>query len=230
MIQLRFAIAVRVQGHVVPQAVRKQKDILQYNANVLAQGQKRDFFNGTTINEDAPFLVHVKPVEQIDDGRFACTRGPDKGNGFARFHPKTHVFQHPLLIGVRKPHIFKFDGSAQWRMSRHVVRQLRLNPFRFPKQFEYAIRVDDAHLQHIEPVCQLPNGPVEHEHVQDELKQYAQCHALNKDIVHAPPQQHANAGGREQFDQGKKHTERPNRANVGIPVRGIDFRKCAGLF
>ena len=67
-----------VQRYVVAQGIRKQEDVLKHNSDVLTQGLQRIGFNGLPVNQDAPLLVHIESVEQIDNGRLACSGGTNK--------------------------------------------------------------------------------------------------------------------------------------------------------
>ncbi len=80
-------------------------------------------------------------------------------------------------------------------------------------------------MEHIEPIRQLPNGAVQHKHVQDELKDNAQRQPALHHMPNAQPQQQPHTGRTEHFNHGKKHTERPNRANVGLSVGAVDVRE-----
>ena len=112
-IQLVVFEPTGVQRHVVAQRVRKQENVLQDDADVLTQSLQGVFLNGLPIDEDAPLLVDVESVEQIDDGGFARTCGTNKGHRLPGFDPERHILQHPFFIRVSKPNVFKLNGPPQ---------------------------------------------------------------------------------------------------------------------
>jgi hypothetical protein len=51
-----------------------------------------------TAEQDAPFLRLIEAAQQVDDGRLAAARRPDKGNRLARPHAQVEVAQHRLAF------------------------------------------------------------------------------------------------------------------------------------
>ena len=76
-------------------------------------------------------------------------------------------------------------------------------------------------MQHIEAVRQLPNRPVQHEDVQDELQHHSQRHLAGSHAFDPQPQKQRHAGRRQHFDDGKEDGERPDGADVGRPVGAV---------
>ena len=104
----------RVQRNVVAQGIRKQEDVLEHDSNVLTQCLQWVGFNGLSINQDTPLLVHIESVEQIDDGRLACSGGTYKRYRLTWFNSKGYVLQHPFLIGVSEPNVLEFNRPSKF--------------------------------------------------------------------------------------------------------------------
>ena len=85
-------------------------------------------------------------------------------------------------------------------------------------------------MQHVESVSQLPNGTVQHEHIQNELQDDAKRETVLHHLADAKPKQQGHTGRTEHFHDRKKDAERPNGSNVGVTVGPIDGSKSLGFF
>ena len=220
-----------VQSDVLSQGPAEQKHVLEHDAHAGTQLFERDFPNVHPVHGDLAPLEFVEPGNEVHNGTLACAGGAHERHPLSWADVEVHVAKHPiglpvLLVSVGEPHAFKPDLAAP---RRRLGMGRRRQTLVLGQQFEHTVGVHDAHLQHVEAVGQLADGAVQHEDVEDELQDHTQGQRVAHDLARAQPKQQAHARCAEQFHHRKKHTERPNRPDVGVAVCGVDVSEGLGF-
>ena len=69
--------------------------------------------NVNAVDCDGALLNIIEATYQIDDGAFSGPGGTYYGEGLPGIHFKGEIFNHPIVVVIGKPDIFKFDGSSE---------------------------------------------------------------------------------------------------------------------
>ena len=112
--------------------------------------------------------------------------------------------------------------ALQRSLVRHTRgRQWLGHPLIEVEQVEHPVGVDDAHLQHVEPVRKLADRAVQHEDIQDELQDDTEGQVPVRHPLHTEPQQQGDTGGRQHLHHREEDGKGPDGADVGRAVRSI---------
>src|SRR5690606_7053814 len=107
------------EADVVIDVAAEEEDILEHEADPLAQLVRRHIAYRHPVEQDLALLRLVEAEQQADDGCLARAGMPDDRNTVPRGHAEAHVAQHPLplrilLIAgahVREPYVAELDLS-----------------------------------------------------------------------------------------------------------------------
>src|SRR5262245_52970410 len=112
------------KGQVRADISRKEKDILQDNADVLAQRLKVPITHVDAADFDGALLDIVEAVKHFDRGGLAGARGPDNRHLFSRLDSERHAFQYRIVRSILKPDVVEDDFAAERFRNNRILRTL----------------------------------------------------------------------------------------------------------
>ena len=127
---------------VIHDGAGENEAILQHDTHLRAQRVQRYLGDIVPVDEHPAGIDVVETRDEVDDRRFAGTRGTDKRDGLARFHIEIEVLQNVDGAVVGECHV----------VERHVALNRR--------QLRCVRRVIDKHglIDHLEDTLQIRHG------------------------------------------------------------------------
>lgn len=126
------------------------------------------------VEEDRSSGEFVESHDEVDQGRLACTGGPDDGNGVARIRGERDVFDERGLLGVAEAHVGEVDAARSPRRQRRrrLVRFLFLGV----EELEGPFGGGDTGLEHVRHSRHLRDRLRELPRVLDERRRITESH------------------------------------------------------
>ena len=111
----RVACVEVAVADVVHHSAGEQVHVLQHYAQASAQVGLADLVDVDAVVADLAVGDVVEAVDEVGDGRFACTGGAHEGDLLTGFGKDAHVMQHLVVGRVAKVNVVHANVAAQFR-------------------------------------------------------------------------------------------------------------------